>query len=242
MWYSDVRQRGTGKSISVGVVLALILGVGVGGAITLAASSNKSPVTNPDRGLADAQRALRYSQLRGAFEAHYTSWLEHLDIGRLALGKLPRESMLGTGVAAQAQTLAEAVAGAEYIVVGTATAIKPTPFSGTAVTLAVTATVKGPSVKEVTIVQPGGLLPTSDWKGVIVASAPTDPLLLPGQEALLFLTRAAGSTNFSVQPVTGLYSITRGTVEAVLGNPFAPEVSGRSVAAMKGQIAAVPIK
>ncbi len=242
MWYSDVRQRGTGKSISVGVVLALILGVGAGGAITLAASSNKSPVTNPDRGLTDAQRALRYSQLQGAFEARYTSWLEHLDIGQLALGKLPRESMLGTGVAAQVQTLAQAVAGAEYIVVGTATAIKPTPFSGTAVTLTVTDMMKGPSVKEVTIVQPGGLLPTSDWKGVIVASAPTDPLLLPGQEALLFLTRVAGSTNFSVQPVTGLYSITRGNVDAVLGNPFASELSGRSVAVVKGQIAALIVK
>jgi hypothetical protein len=195
-------------------------------------------VNNPDRGLTDAQRALRYSQSGSAFEARYISWLEHLDVGRLAFGELPRTSILGTAVPAQAHTLEQAVAGAEYIIVGTARAIKPTPFSGTLVTLAVTETLKGHAVQEVTIVQPGGLQPTSDWKGVIIASAPQDPLLLPGQEALLFLTRAAGSTNFTVQPVTGIYPISGGSVEAALGIPFAPEVSGRALAAVKGQIAA----
>ncbi|MHB8324045.1 MAG: hypothetical protein ACYDHB_06410 [Candidatus Dormibacteria bacterium] len=143
---------------------------------------------------------------------------------------------------AQAQTLEQAVASAEYIVVGRATAIKPTPFSGTLVTLAVTERLKGPSVQEVTIVQPGGLQPTSDWAGVVIASAPQDPLLLPGQEALLFLTRAEESTNFTVQPVTGIYPISGGSVEAALGNPFAPEVSGRALAAVKGQIAALSVK
>jgi len=176
-------------------------------------------VNNPDRGLTDAQRALRYSQSGSAFEARYISWLEHLDVGRLAFGELPRTSILGTAVPAQAHTLEQAVAGAEYIIVGTET-------------------LKGHAVQEVTIVQPGGLQPTSDWKGVIIASAPQDPLLLPGQEALLFLTRAAGSTNFTVQPVTGIYPISGGSVEAALGIPFAPEVSGRALAAVKGQIAA----
>jgi hypothetical protein len=51
------------------------------------------------------------------------------------------------------------------------------------------------------------------------------------------LTKAAGKTNFSVQAVTSTYTISEGSVEAALGNPFAVEVSGRAPAGVKGQIA-----
>ena len=145
--------------------------------------------------------------------------------------------MFGTAVSAQAQTLDQWVASADNIIVGTATAIKPNPFSASLVTCALTETLKRPRLQEVTIVQPGELQPTSDLRWVIVASAPRDPLLLPGQDALPFLTKAAGKTNFSVQAVTGTYAISEGSVEAALGNPFAVEVSGRAPAGVKGQIA-----
>ena len=95
----------------------------------LAVGASESPANKPNPGLTDAQRALHYGQSWSTSDARYTSWLEHLNVRQLAVGELPRKSMFGTAVSAQAQTLDQWVASADNIIVGTATAIKPNPFS-----------------------------------------------------------------------------------------------------------------
>ncbi len=175
-------------------------------------------------------------ELTQNFEARYAGWLARLNIRVLGWERVPRESLMDLAVPPRVRTLQEAVASAGWIVVAAAVAIDPTLFSGTKVTLQVTQTLKGAPLAQVTLVQPGGLDPTSDWKGVIVGTSVTNPLLLPGQRAMLFLSRAPASGEFTVQPVTGLCMVVDGQLQPVVGNPFGAEVAGKTLSEVSDRV------
>jgi hypothetical protein len=98
---------------------------------------------------------------------------------------------------------------------------------------------KGKGSGNVVINQPGGLYPTSDWKGVVVGYAVGNPLLLPGEQALLFRNPSGKGTFYSVQPVTGIYLIEGGELVAMPSNPFATQIAGLSPSSLLGQVSAL---
>lgn len=218
---------------------AIVGGMMVGALAASAASTDKGVAVNPSQGLTNSQRLAEYQQMRAAFNSRYEAWLTTLDLGSLPFSRLERLPILGTFVGPQVATLPEAVGAASLIVSARVVKIVPTAFAGTQVVVAVTSVLKGAAVGDVVITQPGGLRPTSDWKGITIAYAPNDPLLLPGEQALLLLNRTGPSGEWTVQPVTGLYYIEGNTLHALPDNPFGNAVERLGLSAVASEIAAV---
>src|ERR1700674_1574850 len=206
-------------------------------AIALSAEGGNKTITNPDAGLTDAQRAQNYSSGRDAFNARYQQWLASIDFSKVNYASLKRVPLNALYESPQ-PSLSAAKAHAELILVGKVRAIRPTAFDGTYVTLDIDGLMKGSASASVIIHQAGGLRPTPDWKGMFIAYALDEPLLIPNDRAVLFLNRGSTGT-LEVQGFTGLYRSTGGRVSAVAGNPFAQDVDGRSevdfIATVKAQ-------
>lgn len=77
--------------------------------------------------------------------------------------------------------------------------------------------------------QASGLRPTPDWKGVMIADSPGEPLLIPGTRVELFLQTATDGI-LEIQNVTGMYYLTGSGLRALELDPFAASVNGVSEA------------
>jgi hypothetical protein len=206
----------------------LALGVATGFALVAittayAAIAAKGPFQNPDAGLTDAQRDANYANGRADFEARYAQWVASLDVNTLDLSSLQHVELNVIGPPGQ-PSLQAAKSKADRIVVGHVTAIKPT-VNGTVVSVAVSRTLKGDQRSVIEVRQSSGLRPTSDWKGVVIADSPGEPLMLPGVRAELFL-QASSDGMLRVQSVTGMYLLTASGVKALELNPFGSSVNG----------------
>ncbi len=192
---------------------------------------------NPDAGLSDAEREARYAQLWSEFEQRYTAWLNDLDISKLDLRSLPRGDIMADYEPGQ-PSLRGAVARADLIVVGTVSAIKPTPFSGTITTISVDQTFKGQSVSTVVVNQAGGLRPANqDWTGVTIAQGGNGAMLLPGDRAVLLLENDK-RVGYYIQGFSGWYQVVCGLVHSNPGNAWGASVNGITEAAFVQQLQA----
>lgn len=202
--------------------------------VTAAIPDAKGPVPNPDAGLTDAQRDAKYAAGRSEFDAHYADWLAHLDPAKVQWAQLPH-SEINSFSKAPLPDLPSAVHGADVIVVGTAKSIALEP-SVSRVTVTVEEAIKGAPGGSVTVYQSGGLRPTPDWTGMVVADSPSAPTLVPGTRAVLFLQHRPEDDGYNVLPFVGTYVISDGVSAPLEYNPFADNVRGLSVAALKAAI------
>lgn len=214
----SVRRRWIGIGMGIGLLLVSVTAV-------YATIATKGPFTNPDAGLTDTQRDQNYASARTEFESRYAQWIASLDISKVDLTAVPHVEMNVVVLPGQ-PTLAAAKARADIIVVGTVAGLKPM-VSGTAVSVAVARTLKGQESSSITVRQASGFRPTPDWKGIMIADSPGEPLLLPGTRFELFLERSSDGS-LEIQSVTGMYYFTPNGVKALGSSPFASSVDGQS--------------
>ena len=191
---------------------------------------------NPESGLTDAQRATLQAQEEQAFERRYTTWVNGLRVGAINLHRLPRVSLNASVVPGQA-TLRRAVSAADLIVAATVSSIMPTPFSGTYVNLTIDQTIKGPASSSLIIDQAGGLRPTPDWSGIVIAQLDGESMLLPGDRAVLLLEKSPTGGYF-VQSVSGSFSVVNGLIQPTPLNPFGQSIAGLTEGAFIQQVIA----
>ncbi len=229
-----VTTRKIKLAVATGVAVAL---TSVGATLVIAEIVSPSPTTstttappgptgaapNPEAGMTDAQRQAFHDQQWASFDQQYRAWIGSLKVDQFDLHSLPRNTLTGDWAPGQS-TLHDAVAHADLIVVGTVSAIQPTPYSGTVTTMAVGQTLKGSPVSSVQVTQQGGLRPTLNWTGTSIAEAANGALLLPGDRAVLLLQKT--SLGYEIQSASGWYEIVGGAVQVNSLNTFGASVVG----------------
>ena len=195
----------------------------------------KDAPCNPEAGLSDPEREALHQRLWNEFVTRYTVWLNSLDIGKLDLHSLPRGELSALYVPGQ-PSLREAVARADLIVVGRVLAIRPTPFSGMVTTFSVDGALKGPAAPTVVFTQTGGLEPTQDWSGIVIAEGGNGAMLLPGDRAVLLLEWT--SLGYEIQSSSGWYQVVNGVVQPNSLNTWGASIDGIAEAAFLQQLQA----
>jgi len=236
------RSRGVRLALAVGLVA-----VGVGGAGAVHAfvqSQSKTPSANTEAGLSDAQRNALYEQNTAAFETRLKAWYAHLDQQHLDLRTLRRVGMMASVEPPAADTLAAALAKADAAVTVVVTAVHTAQASAMAlpesdVTVTVVGQAKGSVAHSIVVHQLGGVIPTLDWSGAMIEDADGQPMLLPGDRAVLLLTRSADGGSYRLESYTGEYLVDAGgDVAAMPGNPFHDQVTGLTEQAFHAVVAA----
>lgn len=219
-----------------------VIGVSVG---THALSSGKgNPGPNPEAGMTDAQRIQYETTAFAQFETRRAAWFATFDFSALDYSKLDR-SGIQAQIVPPLQSLDESVAAAKTIVIGSVKSIAP-DVQGAVLTFDVEQSLKGGLTPgPIRIGTGSGVQPGRDWKTVSIADMPGDPLLLPGQRVILFLTGPVRpGAEYGVESVTGHYDITPAGIQALSLNPFGAAVSGQPeavfVARIASSIAATP--
>jgi hypothetical protein len=187
--------------------------------------------------LTDSQRDALHQKGWNDFVTRYTQWIKGLNLASIDLRSLPRGETTGALVPPE-PTLTAAVKQADRIVLGTVTTINPTAFQGTPTTIAVQAMIKGAPASTLMYSQEGGLRPTLDWKGITIADGPDEPLLLPGDSAVLLLRWSSSTSTYYVESGTGWYQVVDGAIRTDRYNPFASTVNGLSEAAFVQRLTA----
>jgi hypothetical protein len=221
------RKMTVAAAVAVGLALLTIAGGRLAVALTVDTTHNPKGIYNPEAGMTDAQREALHQQQRTAFEDRYKAWLGSLDPSTIGWASLPRNS-IAAGYAPPAPTLAAAIANADDIVIGTVTSMRPVMF-GTYSTLALDRTVKGSLPATTVIYQGGWLMPTADWKGASISEADNAPLLIPGDQALLFLTKDPRG-DLEIQGFSGYYRVKDGLVAPLRIDGFETGFRGKAVA------------
>jgi hypothetical protein len=190
--------------------------------------------------MTDTQRQAFEQQVEQAWEARYTAWFQTLDVTGVDLHALPRYPQLGDLVSPQATSLPAAVATADVIVVADVSSITATPFAGTDTTFSVERTLKGAPMTTVVVNQAGGPRPTLDWTGMTIADGVGEPLLLPGDRAVLMLQKL-DATRYEIQNITGWNAVVSGLVHASNLSPFANTINGQTLATFIAEIQAATV-
>jgi hypothetical protein len=223
------------SKLGAGVLVAVVTVAVVGAGTLVIGAGNLKQWINTDAGKSDKQRASEYEQGRQAFQAKYDAWLaDFVGKGRDAR-TLQRVEMLVTPVAPEPD-LATAVGAASVVVAARVDSVEFRPSATAVVTLTVTHTAKGNPTTSIRILQAGGPMPDASWGEGTLGFAASDPLLLPGDEAILFLEGPDSDGIYSVQSYTGSYGITGGRLTALEGNPFAGQVDVLSVDAFLAEV------
>lgn len=154
--------------------------------------------------------------------------------GRQGL-ELRQEPLLVSGFA-KYDTFNAAVRGADLIVHAT---VRKNMFSaeGTTTALSVLEVWKGAPTTTLTISQNGGPVPTRDGEGYYLGINEATPILLAGDEAILFLTVPKDGSLPKQQYSTGQYRVTDGQIAPVASNPFSEQVRGLSVSEFESAVA-----
>lgn len=226
-------------TIALLVVLLVVIGLARSFSSSSASPGKKPLPVNPDVGLSDEERMEKIAKFRVEFDKRIEEWFATFDFDSLDLASLERQEMMALHVP-PSPDLPAAVSAADAIVLGRVTEVAFDP-SGTIVSLTVEQTLKGLGLSRVIRVRQGsGLWPTPDWKGATISDDSGDPLLLPGQRALLFLDSYEGQgAEFEVQSMTGHYRLRPEGIQPVDLNPFANAVRNEPEAAFTGRITAL---
>jgi hypothetical protein len=218
---------------------------GAGAAVhALVASHSTAPIHITQAGLSDTERNALYERNTAAFQARLQAWYAHLDQQHLDLRTLKRVGMMASVEPAAASTLAAALAQSDAAVTVVVQAVHTSQANATAlpesdVTVTVVNQAKGSVPRSIVLHQLGGVVPTLDWSGALIEDADGQPLLLPGDRAVLLLIRNPGGASYRLESYTGEYLIdSRGYVTAMAGNPFHDSVTGATERAFEAAIAA----
>lgn len=229
------RLRTLGAIVSVLAGLALAAGVY---AIASGGRSDEPKAQDPCQGLSSAQCQTLIASSQKEFETRLSQWLAQFNSPDADLSSLPKVP-LSADYPPPYPTLAEAAKAADAIVVGTAQGVSFEPQWQASVTISVQQVIKGAPPATLTLRQGGGPQPYLDWTSAVLAVADADPLLLPGDRALLFLKAGAVTGSYEAQPWTGHYRVSDGgKVSALPQNPFASDVEGLSLNALAAKVQA----
>jgi hypothetical protein len=211
----------------VGVAAAFVLAAGAY-AVTSGGQSEDSKgdqIQDPCLNLSDEECMALQQKMSADFDARLAAWVTDFNDDDLDLRSL-RKGESSADYAPPLETLEASVNEAEVILVGTANTVS---FEGyyAFVVVDIEQTLKGSVSKEITFVQGGGPRPDPEWKRATLVEAPADPLLLPGDQAVLFLRYYPEPGWYEAQPWTGQYRLNEdGTISANEFNPFRREVDG----------------
>ncbi len=218
------RSRFKLAAATIGLVAGLTVAAGV-----YALTSSQSSGRDPCDGRSDAECAALIREADAGFRARFKEWLAQFNNTDFDLRSLP----IAPGQVLfpePAPDLAASVSSADVILVGTT---KTVMFDGAFqahVSIAINQSIKGTLVGQVTVLQPGGPEPYPDWSTAVLVVNDADPLLLPGDRAVLLLDRHDETGAYELQPWTGRYLIGGDNKLTPLeGNPFAVEVDGKTL-------------
>ncbi|MEO8207581.1 MAG: hypothetical protein ABI598_01005 [Chloroflexota bacterium] len=231
-------MRLNASKLRIGLLAALVVIAALGAGTLVLGADNLKHWINTDAGKSDEEKAKEYEQGRQAFQAKYEAWLADFVAQGRDPRKLQRVEMLATPVDPQPD-LATAVATASTVVAARVDSIEFRPSATSIVTMSVTQAAKGDPAKTIRILQVGGPAPDPSSGEGTLSFAESDPLLLPGDEAVLFLEGPDSDGIYSVQSFTGSYAIKAGHVTALAGNPFAGQVDSLSLDAFLAKVEAL---
>lgn len=207
--------------------------------LTTAQQPPRDPGPDPFLGLNDDAKKQAMQRASAAEDTRQAAFVKSFASGNRDARSLRREK-INVFNAMEASTLVEAAALSPVIV---RARVVRTDFNfstlvgGAHVTAKVLETLKGSTGDEVRIQQMGG--PMLVGADEILAEAEMDPIMLPGDEVLLFLVAddALKSTGeLRVLSGPGQYRLVGGLVQATGVNPFASEVVGLTASAFAERI------
>jgi hypothetical protein len=193
---------------------------------------------DPCAGKNDAECEALINQRRAEFDRRYPIWLERVQRQPLDLRSLPQGSdTVEWGL--PLPDLPSAVRESEAIAQVQAVDVHFVPFSAE-VTVKVERVVKGTLPSDLAIRQIAALYPGGDgdeWELSSLSVDDAEPLLFPGDRALLFLDLSDGA--YMPQPRTGHYRINaENRLEALPSNPFGALAHGKPLEEFLGVVEA----
>jgi hypothetical protein len=216
--------------------MALIVAAAI--ALGIRQFTASSEPKNPCADLADAECQELQSKLRAEFDRKFVVWVEEFNKENIDLRALPRAYSLAFYLP-PLPGLPVSLGQADVVVVGTAEAVYFTPTDAH-VTVAVEQSLKGVTAGTITVLQSAGPTPFPSWDEPTLGYSENEPLLLPGDRALLFLEYDASAEAYRVQSFTGHYLINPdGKLSALEGNPFGASVNGQTVDQFAATMAAL---
>ena len=226
-------QTNLRKYISVTCILAVLLAFGVANLVAAHDDDRITPVlkdgpvtpSDPDKGLSDDEIRIKDRQMierqREKNEAFVEEWVASGNEAR----SLPRYHMLASADS-MPNSLAEAVAKAEIVA---RVRVSATNFQGESATVNVEVQelIKGQIGETMTITQVGGPRLDEPSGKVILAEAEWDPILLPGDDAVLFLVPDPMNAGSYTTVAAQNYRIENGVVRIPEASAL-PELAGAS--------------
>lgn len=211
----------------VGFLAALVVAVGVY-AVTSSVQSDESPedqTQDPCYNLSDEECMALLHTMSADFDSRLAAWVTDFNGDEIDLRSLPKGESLAD-YAAPLETLEASVRDADLILVGTSESINFEGYYGF-VAFNIEQSLKDSASGQIRFVQGGGPRPNPEWDDATLVEAPADPLLLPGDRAVLFLRYYPEPGWYEAQPWTGQYRLNEdGTISANEFNPFRREVDG----------------
>lgn len=211
---------------------ALLLGVttGIAGA-SASGQSNADPQkahrSDPAANMTGEEQLAEHERLWAEYMQKYEAWLAEVVAGDMDFSKVERVELQLFSEAPRG-SLKDAVRDARLIVVATVDRVEFLPSATTIVHLRVGMTLKGPTVPQLAVLQPGGPQPGGpDWQGVVLAQSLAEPLLLPGDSALLLLDH--DGAQYHIQAHTGELRIDNLQVNALDTHPASSRLDGRTL-------------
>jgi hypothetical protein len=230
---------------TVAVVASVPIGILLGVAAYGLASSFQSeeyagdPTQDPCYEKSDDECEALIQESEADFWAQMETWLAEINAKDLDIGSLPTAEMNGDYALPPETNLSDASARADAIVIGKVADVTFLPRWETQVQLVIETALKGELSGEIVVTQPGGPEPYPDWESMRLATAPANPLLLPGERAFLLLEYDDAAETFYVLPWTGQYQIDHeGLVSPLDTNPFASSVDGLTESEMTASVEA----
>ena len=187
---------------------------------------------NPDLGRSEAERNAAQQANTDAYWKKYATWLaeevaKHRDVHSYPVAEQT------VSVANPAATLSDSIARATTIIEATVDSLEFRASADAVVHLTVTKSFKGDGRAAIEVVLPDGLFPDENWDPVLGVVAAI-PMLYPGDRVVLFLGPSGlDDGRFVPQAWTGTYRTLNGSLEGVVGNPFASQVEKLGLAALE---------
>lgn len=223
---STTRQT---KVRNAAVIIAVVAGLG-GGIAFAAAGDDPDPGSN----LSGAERSAANDAVFDEFQAKYAAWLESDYVKALDLKSVPRLEQRDETMSPSYGSLEEATDNADLAVLGVVENVDFVPY-GIVTEFQVERTAKGEPLETVTVFQGSKLYPDQDFKTATLRSAPSSPVLVEGDRAVLLLEEAppamqdaandtptggassvqASRPVYRIQDWSGNYKVEKGKVKTV---------------------------
>lgn len=175
-------------------------------------------------------QALEQVAMMDKYFAMRSAWLDSPLVQNLDISKLPREYSLSLSLTTPEPSLEAAIGHADMIVAGVATAYTFNS-KGSTTSVKVTQGLKGstPIAAMLEVQQSGQPEPRDGFSAAVLSEAQFDPVVLPGEEVVLFLVQDKEG-RLAAEPWSGRYTVQRGVVRPTHGNAFADQVNGIALA------------